>query len=290
LRARRDDEIVRLREDHVASLDEQLRATSRRLDVGDVSRTDLAQAQSRLAGARAALASARSDLEGARARFLEVVGEPAVDLIAPPSSPDLPYSLDAAIADAEATHPLILQAKQSVDASRARVSIERAATRPHVTFEARRDRYEDSDFDNQIEDAESAVAQVSIPLFEGGFASSRTRQSRVNVSRAEAVVEAQRREVVAGVVSAWNELIASRQVVEAAREQVAASEAALSGAEREQGLGLRSTIDVLDAVRERQEAQIALARAEAQAGASSYVLRASMGVLTLDAASESVAP
>jgi outer membrane protein len=283
LRVRRDSEIERLREGHVSSLDEQLRATARRLDVGDVSRTDLAQAQSRLAGARAALASARSDLESARARFIEVVGQAPVDLAAPPPQPAAPESLDAAMAYAGATHPLILRAREIVDASRARVAIERAALRPHVTFEARRDRYEDSDFNNQIEDVESAVAQVSIPLFEGGFASSRTRQSRVNVSRAEAVVEAQRREIVAGVASAWNELIASRQVVDAAREQVAASETALDGAEREQGLGLRSTIDVLDAERERQEAQIALARAEAQAGAAIYVLRAAMGVLTLAA-------
>lgn len=284
LRVRQDDEIVHLREEHVSSLEEQLRGTSRRLDVGDVSRTDVAQAQSRLAGARAALASARSDLEASRARFIEVIGEAPVDLAPPPPTADIPFTLSDAIAQAEAAHPLILQAQQNVAASRARVSIERSALRPHVTFEARRDRYEDSDFNNQIEDAESAVAQVSIPLFEGGYASSRTRQGRVNVSRAEAVVEAQRREIVASVVSAWNELIASREVVAAAREQVAASETALSGAEREQGLGLRSTIDVLDAEREWQEAQIALARAEARAGAAIYVLRASMGALTMDAA------
>jgi outer membrane protein len=281
LSVRRDGEILRLREEHVAGLTQQLEGTQRRLDVGEVSRTDVAQAQTRLAGARAALASARADLETSRARYEAIVGEPA-EALAPAAAPsDTPHSLDAAITQAEASHPDLLAARSGERAARARVSIERAALLPQVSLVGRFDQSEDFSISEPRRESSSAVAQFSMPLYEGGYAWSRTRQGRLNVARAQALTEAQRRAIVAEVVAAWNGVVAGRDVEAAAREQVEASAMAAAGAERERGLGLRTTLDVLDAQEEARNAQIGLARAQADAIFAAYALLAATGALTV---------
>lgn len=277
----RDEDVLTLREQHVQGLTDQLNGTRRRLQVGEVSRTDVAQAETRLAGARASLAQARADLETSRARYIEVIGVAPSDLAeAPP--PALPESLDVAMRDAELHHPDLLQSRSGERAARARVTIERSALLPQVSVSGRFDQYENRLIDNAHEDQSSAVAQLSVPLFEGGYAWSRTAQSRINVERAEQRTEARRRNVLSGVVSAWNNVTAGREVVDAAREQEAASQTALSGVERERGLGLRSTLDVLNAEEEWLNARISVARAEADSTFADYSLLAATGALSLE--------
>jgi len=282
LSVRRDGDILRLNAEHVDGLMRQLNAAQRRLDVGEVSRTDVSQAQTRLSGARASLARARADLESSRARYIEVVGH-APGALAAPTTPLAPHNLEAAVARAEAIHPELLRARSNEYAARARVTIERAALMPQVSVVGR---YEESDEANRSEqrlEGSSALAQFSWPLFEGGLARSRVRQSRINADRAEAAVEARRRRIISEVIAAWNDYAASREVLVAAREQVAAAEQALIGIERERGLGLRDTIDVLNAEEERRNALVGLAQAESDQVFSSYALMAATGALSLDA-------
>lgn len=280
----RDAEIVRLREDHVTGLTRLLAGTRRRLEVGEVSRTDVAQAQTRLAGARANLARARADLEASQARYIATVGR-APEALAPVAAlPQTPHSFDEAVRLAEISHPDLGQARSAERAARAQVTIERSALLPQVSVIGRAEEFEDLSVSETHREGTSAVAQFSMPLFEGGYAWSRTRQGRINVDRAEARTEAQRREVVAGVASAWSNLTASREVLTAANEQVEASAVAVEGAERERGLGLRSTLDVLNAEEEARNALIARARANADTVLSAYVLLASTGALTLETA------
>jgi outer membrane protein len=279
LSVRRDEAIVRLREDHIEGLTRQLAGTRRRLDVGEVSRTDVAQAETRLAGARATLARAQSNLEVSRAQFEEVVGRPPQDL-APVETPETPESLNLAIGEARERHPDVLRALANRRAAQARIGIERAALRPQVSLIGRYDRTEDSQIQGDLSDGASAVAQLSMPLYEGGLTGARTRQQRINVERAEAGVEARRREAAADAIAAWSNMQAGVQIVDAAREQVDAAEEAVTGAERERGLGLRSTLDVLNAEEERRDALIALTRAEADATFAAYALLAATGTLT----------
>lgn len=126
------------------------------------------------------------------------------------------------------------------------------------------------------------MAQLSVPLFEGGFAWSRTRQARINVARAESRIEAQRRAVLANVAATWNDLEAGERIVAAASQQVEAARIAVEGAERERGLGLRSTLDVLDAEEEARNAQIGLARAQAQLSIAAYALLEATGALSIE--------
>ncbi len=280
----RDQEIVRLREDHVESLTRLLSGTRRRLDVGEVSRTDVAQAQTRLAGARAALARSRADLEGSQARYIAVVGSPPQNLTPVAALPQTPLTLDEAVRQAETRHPDLAQAQSQEAAARAQVTIERSALLPQVSLIGRADENRDFSSTESRRESSSAVAQFTMPLFEGGYARSRTRQSRINVGRAEARTEAQRRDIAADVTVSWSNLIASREVLTAANEQVEASAVAVEGAERERGLGLRSTLDVLDAEEEARNALIGRARANADSVIAAYVLLAATGALTLETA------
>jgi outer membrane protein len=279
----RDEKIVQLSEQHVTGLERLLAGTRRRLEVGEVSRTDVAQAQTRLAGARAALARARADGAASRANYEAIVGVAPDGLTPVGAPPQIPHTLEEALNVAEATHPDLGRARSDVRAARARVSVERAALLPQVSLVGRYDHNEDFSISEPRRESSSAVAQFSMPLFEGGYAWSRTRQGRINVERAEAVTEARRREVVANVSAAWHRLAASREVLQAAREQVEASVFAVEGAERERGLGLRSTLEVLDAQEEARAALIAEARAEADAIFGAYALLAACGALSLEA-------
>ncbi|WP_228126621.1 TolC family outer membrane protein [Candidatus Viadribacter manganicus] len=280
----RDTEIVRLREEHIRDLSTLLAGTRRRLDVGEVSRTDVAQAQTRLAGARAALARSQADLENSQARYMAIVGRAPEGLLPVSASPQTPHTLEEAVRQADDRHPDLGQAESQERAARAQVTIERSALLPQISVVGRADENRDFSTSESRRESSSAVAQFSMPLFEGGYAWSRTRQSRLNVGRAEARTEAQRREVFANVNAAWNNLIAAREILTAANEQVEASAIAVDGAQRERGYGLRSTLDVLDAQEEARNALIGRARANADATIASYSLLAASGALTLDAA------
>lgn len=280
----RDQEIVRLRQEHVTGLQNLLAGTRRRLDVGEVSRTDVAQAQTRLAGARANLARARADMETSQARYIAIIGRPPEGLVMVAALPQTPRSLDEAVRIADDAHPDLRRAQSAERAARAQVTIERAALLPQVSIVGRADESNDLSTTELRRESTSAVAQFSMPLFEGGYAWSRTRQSRINVDRAEARTEAQRRDVVANVTASWSNLAASREVLTAANEQVEASAIAVEGAERERGYGIRSTLDVLNAEEEARDALIARVRANADAVVASYALLAATGALTLETA------
>ncbi|MGD9968672.1 MAG: TolC family outer membrane protein [Hyphomonadaceae bacterium] len=284
LSVRRDREIVRLRREHVEGLTRLLAGTQRRLDVGEVSRTDVAQAQTRLAGARASLARSRADLEASEARYAAIVGRSPEELAPVSAPPQTPESREQAVRLAETSHPDLGQARAEERAARAQVTIERSALLPQVSVVGRADENRDFAISEPRRESSSAVAQFTMPLFEGGFAWSRTRQGRINVERAQARTEARRRDVIANVTSSWSNLAASRDVLQAANEQVDASATAVEGAERERGLGLRSTLDVLDAEEEARNALIAQARANADAIFAAYALIAASGALTIDSA------
>lgn len=277
----REQEIVRLREEHVDGLSRLLAGARRQLDVGEVSRTDVAQAQTRLAGARASLVRSRADLEGAQARYIAIIGRPPEVLSQIAALPQTPATLDDAVRQADAHHPDLGQAESRERAARAQVTIERSALLPQVSIVGRAEENDDFSTIETHRESTSAVAQFSMPLFEGGYGWSRTRQARINVDRAEARTEAQRREVIADVTSAWSDLKASREILSVANEQVEASAIAVEGAERERGFGLRSTLDVLDAEEEARNALIARARANSDAVISAYALMAATGALTL---------
>lgn len=275
----RDAESVRIRENNVRLLERQQQAAKDRFEVGEITRTDVAQADARLSGALAGLASARADHEASLAEYARIVGMPAQDLEAPPAVAGLPSTLEEAVAVALDLNPDLRQFKENEAAARQQVRIARADLLPQLSVVGRMARDIDATTRGVRADSQSAAAQLTIPLFEGGFARSRTRQARIGVLRAKAQTEEVRRGVVSQTTSAWNDYAAAQRVIEASRSQVKANELALEGVEQEQQVGLRTTLDVLDAQQELLDSQLALVRAERDAYVAAHGLLLSIGKL-----------
>ncbi|MBL8559828.1 MAG: TolC family outer membrane protein [Hyphomonadaceae bacterium] len=276
---RRDEEVVRIRENNVSLLERQLQAAKDRFEVGEITRTDVAQAQARLAGAQAGLAAARSDLAASRAEYMRIVGTQPGALEPAPAVAGVPENLDEAVAVALDSNPDLRRFKQNERAAREQVRIARADLLPQVSVFGRMARDIEPSGPGIETESQVAAAQVTIPLFEGGFARSRTRSARLGVLRAESQTEEVRRSVVSQTTSAWNDFAAAQRVIEASREQVRANELALEGVEQEQQVGLRTTLDVLDAQQELLDSQLAVTRAERDAYVAAHGLLLSIGKL-----------
>jgi outer membrane protein len=276
---RRDQEALEIRLANVQLLEEQLRAARERFQVGVLTRTDVAQAEARLAGALAGVAGARADLESSKASYEQVIGAAPEGLTAPPAIAGLPKDLSEAVAMAVEASPVLQRAQFAESAARELVKIEGADLLPNLSIVGRIDRTFDQAGAGIGQDITSATAQLSIPLFEGGLVRSRTRAAKIGVDRAQAQVEEARRAVVAQVVEAWNDHQATLRVIDASRRQVEASRLALEGATLESEIGERTTLDVLNARQELLEAQLQLVRSERDSYVAANALLASMGML-----------
>lgn len=278
LNVRRDAEALNIRTANVALLEEQLRAARERFQVGVLTRTDVAQAEARLAGAMAGLAGARADLESSRALYEQVVGSAPDDLAAPPALRRLPSTLPEAIDVALDANPSLARARKGERAARETVNIERADLLPSISLVGRLDRTFDQAGLGIDQDITSLTGQVSIPLFEGGLARSRTRSAKIGIERAQAQTEEARRAVVAQVVEAWNDHQASLRVIDASKLQVAANTLALEGVTLESEIGERTTLDVLNARQELLESQLQLVRAERDSYVAASALLVAVGL------------
>lgn len=280
---RRDQEFVRIRSADVELLERQLEEARARFDVGDVTLTDVSQAEARLAGSRSGLSQAQSSLEASRARYVQVVGEAPGDLDLPPPPPSLPESLDSAVEQALNLNPDIRDAEANERLAAAQVGIERSALMPQVSAVARWDGAEDSSGPDLRSESTSAVAQLTIPLFEGGFVRSRVRQSRLEQRRAESLTEQTERAVVSQLTAAWNDYLSAERVVFSSQEQVRANQLAFEGVQEERSVGLRTSLDVLNAQQELLNAQLAVASAQRDSYVATHAVLKAIGLLDAEA-------
>ena len=258
----------------------QLQAAKDRLEVGEVTRTDVAQAEARLAQANAERVAAEGGLMSARAMFRKVTGEGPGDLSWPMVPEDLPAGEEEALVAAEAANPTIAAASHLAQAAQADIDAAAAAFEPQVSIVGDwRHRYNRSDMIDESLDA-SLVARVSVPLYEGGAASARVRQTRQIAAQRRLELDRTRRAVQEQVAQAWKALSAARAQIAAFDSQVAAAAVALAGVEEETRVGLRTTLDVLDAEQEHFKAQINLVRAKREEIVSAYRVKAAAGALT----------
>jgi outer membrane protein len=261
----------------------QKEAAAARFRVGEITRTDVAQTDARLAAARADLADARGELAIARANYARLVGRPPGDLEPAARLPELPDNLESAQSIARQFAPDLIAAREQGEVSRRQVKAARGALLPSVSLAAGY-RYagEPSAF---IENDEQFAygARVSIPLFQGGLNYSRVREAKALHARDRSLLVETERAAVQDVAAAWERLLAARASTESTTAAVAANEIALEGVRREALLGARTTLDALDAEQELLNAQISLAAAERNAQSASFALLAAIGLLTPEA-------
>jgi outer membrane protein len=278
---RRDLQVVEARAANVDRLAKQREAAGIRFDVGEITRTDVAQAEARLAQARAGLATASAQLEVSRAAFVRTVGEVPGSLSPEPNAPALPASLTAAVELGLDRNPQLLSAKSNVVVAREAVKVQRADLNPQFGLQARVGRTVDGTGPGLEVDGASASATMSVPLYEAGLVRSRVRQSKQTVEQAERLVDDARRVVTQSVARSWADWQASLNVITASQEQLAASQLALEGANEELAVGLRTTLDVLDAEQEVLEARLQLIAAQRNAYVAAHQVLAATGTLNL---------
>ncbi len=257
---RRDQEALRIRQENVNVLTRQLQESNARFDVGEVTRTDVAQSQARLSQAQALLQSAVAQLAITRASYATLVGQNPGELAPEPSLAYLlPADPDEAYKIAEEFNPQLRAQQFTEQASRARVAGARAERMPtvsgQVTFGF--DRGPVRPFDSDLYTrGTSAVVSASVPLFSGGLTSSRVRQAVERNNSDRITVEGVRRTVLQNVTNFWSQLIAARANISSSDEQVRAARIAAEGTRQEQQVGLRTTIDVLNAEQELRQAEL----------------------------------
>ncbi len=279
----RDTAILSLDRNNVDVLAEQLRQTNDRFKVGEVTRTDVAQAQASLAGAQAAALSAQSNLQTSIANYRQTIGEEPKSL-APvkPLSKPLPKSLAAGISTAYVENPAITAALHGVDVASLNVKISEGALYPSLGLTGQiAQRYDISaNAPNTRAVTASVVGQLTIPIYDGGATYAGTRQAKEQLGQQELQVDLQRNLVRAAVVSAWGANQASTGVIKSSTAQVNAAEVALAGVREEAKVGQRTTLDVLNAQQTLLNARVSHVTAQHDQVVNSYSLLAAVGRLS----------
>jgi outer membrane protein len=277
-----DTAILELDRNNVQVLQEQLRETRDRFTVGEVTRTDVAQAEASLSSAQATELSAEATLEAAIARYRQFIGDepkslaPVKPILAP-----LPKTLPEAISISQVEHPAIVASLHGVDAALLNVKIAEGALYPTVAVAASMTNGWETLFPGTHALIGTVTGTVNIPIYQGGAEYATIRQGKESLSQQEMTVDSERNLVRAAVVAAWGLNEASVGVVRAARAAVQANEVALAGVREEAKVGQRTTLDVLNAQQALLSARTVLVQAEHDQVVNSYSLLSSVGRLNV---------
>jgi outer membrane protein len=275
----RDQAIVRLRENNVTVLTRDLRATQDRFNVGEVTRTDVAQAQARRAAAVAALDLARANLKTSRATYERVVGHPPSNLVDGRASNLVPKSVREGVEISSRENPNVVSALYREQAARFAVDQIRGELLPTVQLEANYNRRFDPSLSIEESEQSSVTGRVTVPFYTGGEVQARVRQAKhTHVQRIQEIEQA-RTEVQAQVVAAWSQLEAAKAAVESDQTAVNANRIALAGVREEERVGQRTLLDVLNAEQELLNSEVNLATDRRNLVVASYALLSTIGRL-----------
>ena len=276
LNVRRQRQLVALRNNNLTLLNRELRAAQDRFDVGEVTRTDVALAEARMASARGDLASAQGALSRAMAESANAVGRQPGDLQAVKPVPSPAKSIAAAAEFAQRNHPSEKRAQREVTVAELNLARAEAAMGSTVTLTGRIG--VDDDFDT----TETAQIELSQPIYQGGRLSSLVRQAQARRDASLANVHVVSNDVRQSVENAFADLSIARAQIQSAERQVRAAQTAFNGVREEAKLGARTTLDVLDAEQELLNARTQRISALIDERRASYGVLVSMGLLTAD--------
>jgi outer membrane protein len=274
--------VVGFNRTNVQRLEVNLQATRDRFEIGDLTRTDVAQSESRLALARSAARSAEARLIAAREGYIQVVGKAPLDLQTPPALPGLPASPDEAVTIALDNNPDLIAANQRSKAAAFDVKTASAGRLPRVSVFAGAD-YSDALGSVNVagagQSATSAVAglRMTMPLFQGGLPAAQRRQAQAREGATIEQAIAIERAVIANVRAAYAQWQAAGDVIESSQTAVSAAELSLEGVRAENTVGNRTILDILDAENELLNAQVQLATAKRNAYVAGFNLLSAMG-------------
>ena len=278
--------LVGLNVNQVQVLSTNVEATGDRFEIGDLTRTDVAQSQSRLALAEGDLQSARSNLIGARETYIRLVGEYPTNLEPPPPLPNLPDSPNTAVDVALERNPDLIAARERADAAGYDVRVAGSNRLPRVNV------FTGADYSNffgslggptsaqfaQSELTANAGVQFTIPIYQGGRPAALRRQAQAREGAALEQVIAAERDVIAQVRASFASYRAALSIIDSSRTAVSAAELSLEGVRAENSIGNRTVLDVLNAEQELLVARVQLVTARRNAYVAGFSLLAAMGL------------
>ena len=276
--------VVNLTTQNVEFLREQVRAAKDRLDVGEGTRTDVAQTEARLSQGMSDYAAAVSELNRSIATYVQVVGHKPAKLGSINGVEKLvPSTLDAALAMAQKQHPAIVAGLYNIDVASWNVRISEGALLPSVSVRGSVTHRDDASYKGSWNDSAAITGVLSVPIYQGGEVASNVRQRKETLGQRRIELDAARAEVRQTLISAWGSLDAARAVVRSAAAQVSAQQLVLSGVIEERRVGQRTTLDVLNSQQNMLAAQVEQVTAQRDRVVAAYGLVAAVGRLNAQA-------
>jgi outer membrane protein len=262
-------------------LAKQLQATNDRFRVGEITRTDVAQAEAALEGATATRETAEGNLATARSTYVQIIGsEPPADLVEPqPLALPVKTELEASQL-ASLNNPNVIAALFNDSAAKDAIDVAFAALMPQVSLQGQTFQQNNAGARGTSANGYQVLAQVSVPLYQGGQEYSAVRQARQAEQQTARLIDDARRTAVQNGVNAWDTLVAAKASADSTRAQIRANEVALEGVEREAIVGSRTTLDVLNAQQALLNSRVTLVQNLAQVVTASYQVASAIGRLT----------
>jgi outer membrane protein len=279
----RDSAILDLQRRNVEVLQEQLRQTRDRFNVGEVTRTDVAQAESSLAAGRSQVLLAEANFTASQATYRQVIGvQPGKLAPATPVDRFSPRNLPGAVAVGTATNPAVTTAEYNVDVALQAVKVAEGALYPTAAVQGSftQNWLSTSSLSVMNSYNASVLGTLSVPIYQGGAEYSLIRQSKETLGQKRLDLDTARDTVRQNVVQAWGQLEAAKANIDATQAQVQAAEIALNGIREEARVGQRTTFDVLTAQQTLVNARVALVTAQHDRVVASYSLLSAVGRLS----------
>ncbi len=279
----RDSAILDLQRRNVEVLQEQLRQTRDRFNVGEVTRTDVAQSESSLAAGRSQVLSAQATYTASLATYRQVIGvDPGKLAPGTPVDRFSPTKVNDAIAIGSATHPTVTTAQYNVDVAEQTVKVAEGALAPTISLQGnfQQNFMSPSGLNTYQSYTASVLGQLSVPIYQGGAEYATIRQAKETLGQKRIDLDTARDQARQNVVQSWGQLDAAKANIEATQAQVTSSEIALNGVREEARVGQRTTLDVLNAQQVLVNARVALVTAQHDRVVASYTLLASVGRLS----------
>ena len=275
----RNAAIVDLTRNNQQVIGEQLKSTNERFDVGEVTKTDVSQAQARLAGAVADVVQAQGNLTASQATYKQVIGSMPGKLTRPPVPTGLPRSADEAVALSE-HNPTVEAAIYVKQAARDGTDVVLGELLPSVSLVGSVGIDNDVEGHDVTDKSASISAQAVVPLYQAGSVASRVREQKQLVGQRLDEIDQARRTAVQDASTAWEALDTARAQIKSFKAQVVSNKTALDGVIAEQQVGLRTVLDVLNAQQEVLNAEVSLVGAQHDEIAAAYQVQAAIGKLT----------
>lgn len=278
----RDAAVLQLNTNNEQVLLRQLEATQDRFDVGELTRTDVSQAQSRYSRSVADRIQSQGDLEQARADYENVIGDIPVDLEIPAAISSLPPTVDEAVALAMKNNPAFLAA--FYDEVEAMEDIDKTAGRllPELDLVASSSTSLYTSTDDNRTDTHKIGLSLTIPFYQQGSVYSEVREAKQTAAQRRMEMEQARRNAIEVAKTSWEELVTARARIESFQDEIRSAEVALDGVQREAAVGSRTVLDVLDAEQELLDAKVSLVRVQRDELVAMFELKQAIGELTAE--------